>query len=128
MDWISTYPFNVFTNSFPNAKSIKGHPWSKGNVNIGNDVWIGQNATILSGINIGHGAVIATNAVVTKDVKDYEVVAGNPAKVIKKRFDEDTINRLLELKWWDWDSEKVNSNVEILCSGNVDRICSIDED
>lgn len=106
VDWTTTYPFNKIAD-FPEASHITGHPCSKGDVVIGNDVWIGMNATILSGVTIGDGAVVAAHAVVTKDVPPYAIVAGNPACVVKMRFSDDVIKHLLELKWWDWPIEKV---------------------
>lgn len=118
IDWISTYPFNMFPENFPEAKKIKGHPHSKGDVNIGNDVWIGQNSVILSGVKIGHGAVIGTNSLITKNIGDYEIWGGNPARFIKKRFDDDKIAFLLELEWWNWDISKIIENVELICSQN----------
>ena len=101
------------------------HPKSNGDVIIGNDVWIGHESTIMSGVKIGDGAVIAANSVVVKDVEPYTIVGGNPAKVIKKRFSDDIINNLLELKWWDWSNEKINENLNILCSNNFDKLKNI---
>lgn len=118
-DWVTTYPFPVFGEDWPEATGIKGHPASKGDVVIGNDVWIAYGATILSGVTIGDGAAIAARAVVTKDVAPYAIVAGNPAVEIKKRFDPDTIDLLLEVKWWDWPVEKIKANMHILCSGDI---------
>lgn len=119
-DWISTYPFNSIPNQdFEAFTKIKGHPATKGNVIIGNDVWIGLNTTILSGVTIGDGAVIAAGSVVTKNVRPYEIWGGNPAKLIKKRFDEDTIKKLLEIKWWEWDMKKIKENVPKLMSSNI---------
>ena len=107
-DWITTYPFDTF--------SLKGIPKTKGNVTIGNDVWIGYRVTILSGVTIGDGAVLGAGSIVTKDIEPYTIVAGNPAKEIRKRFDKKTIRRLLEEKWWEWDDEKVNENYNYLCN------------
>ena len=120
-DWVTTYPFNVLSAPFPNASCIQGHPATKGDVWIGNDVWIGQGATILSGVHIGDGAVIGSKAVVSKDVEPYAVVVGNPGRVIKKRFDEATIKALLEIRWWDWDEEKINQEAPYLCSSNIEE-------
>lgn len=119
VEWVSTYPFSEFQDIFKNGKSIKGHPATKGNVNIGNDVWIGYGVTILSGVTIGDGAVIAANSSVAKNVNAYEIVAGNPAKPIKKRFDEATIAALLRIKWWNWDEKKINQNLPLICSNNI---------
>lgn len=88
-------------------------------------MWIGQNVTIMPGIHIGDGAIIAANSVVTKDVAPYHIVGGNPSKVIKKRFEDKLIDYLLELKWWDWSAEQIFCNLEILCSDDLNRIKSI---
>lgn len=121
-DWISTYPFNVLFNDFPNAKGIEGHPATKGDVVIGNDVWIGKGASILSGITIGDGAVIGTNAVVSKNVEPYAIIVGNPGIEIKKRFDLDTINLLLSIKWWDWTNDQINEKIEIILSNRFEEL------
>lgn len=118
-DWVTTYPFTALPD-WPAAKDISGHPATKGNVVIGNDVWIGFNATILSGVTIGDGAVIGANAVVTKAVSPYSIVAGNPAKLIKYRFDQEKIEKLLKISWWKWEKEKVSSLVPLLLSNNVE--------
>jgi acetyltransferase-like isoleucine patch superfamily enzyme len=120
-DWVTTYPFNVLNKNFENAIDIKGHPMTKGDVVIGNDVWIGFGATILSGIKIGNGAVIATQAVVTKDVPPYSIVAGNPATIVKKRFNEKTIAQLEQIAWWNWSTEKINQEVKNLCSNKIEE-------
>ncbi|MBB3122746.1 virginiamycin A acetyltransferase [Mesoflavibacter sabulilitoris] len=111
----SAYPFAIFGGAWQHAMDDKTYP-TKCNTVIGNDVWIGHNATIMPGVTIGDGAIIATKSVVTKDVAPYTIVGGNPAKPIKKRFSEDTISKLLELKWWDWDIEKITKNVDKLTS------------
>jgi acetyltransferase-like isoleucine patch superfamily enzyme len=116
IDWITTFPFgHIFQNEL-GGLGISGHPSTNGDVVVGNDVWIGQGATIMSGITIGSGAVIATNSTVTRDVGPYEIVGGNPAKVIKKRFDEDVIDLLLKLNWWDLPVEKIREVNKTLCS------------
>ncbi len=115
-DWVTTYPF---TELWESAKSIKGHPGTKGDVVIGNDVWVGEDATIMSGVMIGDGAVIGSCAVVTKDVPPYGIVAGNPAKLVKKRFDDETIDRLLEIRWWDWDEEAIEKYLPLLLSNDI---------
>lgn len=122
VDWVSTYPFNKLKDVFPEAKKIKGHPETKGSVIIENDVWIGFEATIMSGVKIGNGAVIAAGALVTKNVGDYEIWGGNPAKIIGNRFEEKQKKALLKLKWWDWDLIKIKDNVELLCSKNIDAL------
>ncbi|NHN28123.1 CatB-related O-acetyltransferase [Flavobacterium jejuense] len=111
----TAYPFAIFGGVWQHAMEGKSYP-SKGDTVIGNDVWIGHDATIMPGVHIGDGAIIATKAVVTKDVEPYTIVGGNPAKPIRKRFSEATISKLLQLKWWDWDIEKITKNVEKLTS------------
>ena len=118
---ISSYPFSVFGNGWEQAMEGKSFP-NKGNVTVGNDVWIGHNATIMAGVTIGDGAIIATNSTVVSDVAPYSIVGGNPAKEIKKRFPEATIKRLLDLKWWDWPIEKITSNVQVLTGKNIDEL------
>jgi acetyltransferase-like isoleucine patch superfamily enzyme len=118
MDWVSTYPFPYL---WKEASSIKGHPYSKGDVVIGNDVYIGYHATILSGVAIGDGAGIGAGSVVTKDIPPYAIVAGNPAQIIRYRFGEETIRALLKIKWWDWSNEKVRENVHLICSDSIDE-------
>lgn len=125
VDWVTTYPFNVVSRWDLAQKdwggaNITGHPSSKGDVHIGNDVWIGYNVTILSGVNIGDGAVIGANALVTKSVAPYSIVGGNPASLLKYRFDTDTIQRLLEIAWWNWDEDTVKKFVPLLMDGNLE--------
>jgi len=118
---ITTYPFAIFGNGWENAMEGKSYP-QKGNINIGNDVWIGYNATIMAGVTIGDGAIVAANATVIKDVLPYSIVGGNPALEIKKRFSDDTIAKLLELSWWDWDIEKITKNIQNLTDKNIDKL------
>jgi len=122
IDWITTYPFNIF---FKEAKHLTGHPATKGDVIINNDVWIGEGAFILSGICIGNGAVIAARSVVTKDVKPYTIVGGNPAHEIKKRFPDEIIEKLLQIQWWNWPIEKIKENIPLLLSGDVQALTGI---
>ena len=121
VDWISTYPFPAFADKFPDAVGIKDYASSKGNIVIGNDVWIGSNVTILSGVTIGDGACIGAFALVTKDVPSYAIVGGNPAKIIRYRFDEKKIEALLKLAWWHWSIEKIKDNISLLCSENIQK-------
>ncbi|WP_375241426.1 CatB-related O-acetyltransferase [Polaribacter sp.] len=115
-NFISTYPFHSFNNSFI-AKDRK----TKGNVVIGNDVWICNGVTILSGVTIGHGAIIGAGSVVTKNVADYNIVAGNPARVIRKRFTDKQIEKLIKISWWNWEDEKIKNNLEQLSSLELDN-------
>ncbi|MEZ4948175.1 MAG: CatB-related O-acetyltransferase [Saprospiraceae bacterium] len=102
---VSSYPFAIFGADWKDAMEGKSYP-VKGDTIIGNDVWIGYNATIMPGVKIGHGAIIASNATVTRDVAPYSIVGGNPAKEIRKRFSESEIEKLLNLAWWDWPIER----------------------
>ena len=115
-DWITTYPFGHIHQELLGANATAGHPATNGPVVIGNCVWVGSNATIMSGVSISDGAIIAANATVTKDVGPYEIVGGNPAKLIRKRFDDLIIEKLLELKWWNLATEQVREISSILCS------------
>ena len=110
---ISAYPFAIFGNDWQHAMDGKTYP-VKGDTIVGNDVWIGYKATIMPGVKIGDGAIIASNATVTKDVAPYSIVGGNPATEIRKRFNEDQIKELLLLKWWDWEIDKITENVGAL--------------
>lgn len=117
-DWVTTYPFNRILDEF---NELKGHPATKGNVTIGNDVWIGYHVLILSGVTIGDGAVVGAGSVVTKDIEPYAIVAGNPAKLIRKRFDEKTINMLLKIQWWNWSLQRIKENVPLMLSKNIEK-------
>jgi len=110
---VSSFPFAIFGEGWSHAMDGKSYP-TKGNTIVGNDVWIGYNVTIMPGINIGDGAIIAANTTVTKDVLPYSIVGGNPAKEIKKRFSEEKITELLELQWWNWEIEKITEKVSWL--------------
>lgn len=118
---LSTYPFAIFGKGWENAMEGKSYP-QKGDINIGNDVWIGYSATIMAGVTIGDGAIIATNSTVIKDVEPYSIVGGNPAKEIKKRFSIEVITKLLELQWWNWDIEKITRNIQNLTGSEIEKI------
>lgn len=117
-DWVSNYPFNL---QYEEAKALPGYPFTKGDVTIGNDVWLGYGALVLSGITIGDGAVIAARSVVTKDVPPFAIVGGVPAKLIRYRFSHSVIQELLKIAWWDWPKSKVLESAPLLQSSNVDE-------
>jgi len=118
VDWISTYPFGEI---FADIAKNKGHPLGKGDIIIGNDVWIGKDVLILPGVHVGDGAVIGAGSVVTKNVNEYEIVGGNPAKHIKYRFNEKQIILLKKIEWWNWPINKIKNNYNLLQSGNIDK-------
>ena len=119
MDGISTYPFKLMGKAWKGASM---NAISKGDTIIGNDVWIGNSATIMQGVKVGHGAIIGTNSLVTKDIEPYTIVGGNPARVIRKRFDEEAIELLLRAAWWDWTIEKITDNLESFSMGNIEAL------
>jgi virginiamycin A acetyltransferase len=118
---LTTYPFAIFGDDWKDAMNGKQYP-KKGDINIGNDVWIGYNATIMAGVTVGDGAIIATNSIVIKDVAPYTIVGGNPATEIKKRFSDDIIERLLKLQWWNWEIEKITKNVQHLTGMDIGKL------
>lgn len=118
MNSASTYPFYIFGTWSQEVPPLKKLPL-KGDTVIGNDVWIGQNATILPGVTIGDGAIIGANSSVGSNVEPYSIVAGNPAKLIKKRFDEELINLLLKLKWWNFKIEEINDLIPLLSNDDI---------
>lgn len=118
MSSLSTYPFPIFYEEWGlDAKDICNAWDNKGNIIIGNDVWIGYEAVIMAGVTIGDGAIIGTRAVVTKDVPPYTIVGGVPAKPIRKRFDDATVERLIKLRWWDWEHEKIAQSIAAIQAG-----------
>lgn len=114
----STFPFSVFGEEWADVPLLPGY--NKGDTVIGNDVWIGYKATIMPGVKVGDGAIIASNSTVTKNVDSYSIVGGNPANVIRKRFDDETIQKLLQLKWWDWPVDKITSYAKKIATGSTD--------
>lgn len=123
MKSLSTYPFPIFFEEWGlDMKNICDAWDNKGDIVIGNDVWIGYEAVILSGVTIGNGAIIGTRAVVTKDVPPYTIVGGIPAKPIRKRFDDETIEKLERLQWWDWNEEKIARNLMAIKDGKLDEL------
>lgn len=117
-DWVTTFPLRIAFGD-PLA-GLDGHPANKGPTRVGNDVWIGYGATILSGVQVGDGAIIGARAVVVRDVPPYGVVAGNPGRVVRKRFSDMQIERLLALKWWDWPIEQIQARQGELCHSDVE--------
>ena len=118
MDGITTYPFHIFGGGWEKVTPAVQQLPFKGDTVIGNDVWIGQNVTIMPGIKVGDGAIIATNSTVTKDVDPYVIVGGNPARLIKKRFSDEMIALLMKLQWWNWDEQEIFDQLELLVSVN----------
>ena len=120
---LSTYTFPIFYEEWGlDTKNIRDAWDNKGDIVVGNDVWIGYEAVILSGVTIGDGAIIGSRAVVTKDVPPYTIVGGVPARAIRKRFDEDTIAKLKALQWWNWDEEKISGSIAAIQSGDIDAL------
>ena len=118
----STYPFNIMGGGWEKCTPSLDELPLKGDTVVGNDVWIGQDVTVMPGVHIGDGAIIAARSVVARDVPAYAIFGGNPAKLLRMRFDKETIDMLLNLKWWDWPAEKVFNNLELLCSPDVAKL------
>lgn len=118
---LTTYPFAIFGHGWENAMEGKQYP-QKGDITIGNDVWIGYNATIMAGVTIGDGAIIAACSTIIKNVEPYSIVGGNPAMEIKKRFPEHIINQLLQLQWWNWEPERITRNLKQLTDTCIDEL------
>lgn len=119
-NWIATYPLDSFDDNFDKNKPNPPKAYElKGDTIIGNDVWIGAEAMIMPGCKISDGAVIAARAIVTKDIGPYEIWGGNPARLIKKRFSDDDIEKLLEIKWWDWELPILKKNISLLQTNDI---------
>jgi len=117
-DWVTTFPLATILGLEPSIEA--GHPATRGDVHIGDDVWVGRGTPILSGVHIGTGAVVAARAVVSRDVEPYTIVAGNPAKAIRTRFSDEQITALLEIRWWDWPDSHIHEAASRLCSSDID--------
>lgn len=122
-DWITTTSqlWGPVTSQIADMHMRMGHPSCKGDIIVENDVWIGATSTIMSGVKISNGAVVGGGSVVTKDVPPYAIVAGNPAKVVKYRFTDEQIKKLLKISWWDWEEQKIRENGMTLWSDNIDK-------
>jgi virginiamycin A acetyltransferase len=119
---VSTYPFPIFGAGWATALDRVMETPTRGDTLVGHDVWIGYEALVLPGVRIGSGAIVGARSVVTKDVPAYSVVAGNPARVVRQRFDDDTVARLLALAWWDWPVDKITRHVRALLATDVDAL------
>jgi len=117
VDWVSTFPFS---DSWPAARGIRGHPATRGDVEIGHDVWIGHGAVILSGVRIGNGAVVGACAVVARDIPPYAIAVGNPARIIRRRFSDAQIQMLERIAWWNWPEDRIAGFMPLILSGDVD--------
>jgi hypothetical protein len=116
IDWVTTYPFSKL---WPEAKTRTGHPKTKGDVVIGNDVWVGRSVTILSGVCLGDGCVVGAGSVVSKSVPPYAIAAGNPARVVRRRFEPEVIGQLQRIAWWNWEHSKVVEALPLLLSPDI---------
>lgn len=125
LEGLSTFPFSIFGHSWEGAMGHLTFP-SKGNTLVGNDVWIGYNTVIMPGVRIGDGAVIASCSVVTRDVAPYTIVGGNPTREIRRRFSASHTQKLLEIRWWDWDAAKISRNLHLLTGNDVDALANCD--
>lgn len=121
-DWITTFPFGHIFQNVLNGYNGEGCPTTKGDIVVGNDVWICTGVKLMSGIKIGDGAVVGAYSVVTKDVPPYSIVTGNPARIKRKRFSDEDIEFLLDLKWWDKDVTEINEISPLLCSTNLEGL------
>lgn len=123
LDGISTYPFYIFGHGWEKTAPTDETATSRGDTVIGNDVWLGYEALIMPGVNIGNGAIVAARAVFAKDVPPYAIVAGNPAKVVKMRFADADIDTLQALAWWDWPIDRISRNLHLITAGDVQALC-----
>lgn len=120
---VSSYPFAIFGHGWERIADSLTYPM-KGDTVVGNDVWIGTEAVIMPGVKVGNGAVVATKAVVTKDVPDYAIVAGNPAVVVKMRFGPEQVQQLLTIAWWNWSTDKITRNLHFINSADVEALAN----
>ncbi len=125
---VTTYPFNIFGSGWEKSTPAMSELPLKGDTIVGNDVWIGQNVTVMPGVHIGDGAIIGADSVVAGDIPPYHIAAGNPCRIIRKRFDDELIEYLLKLKWWDKSADWIFTNLDALCSGDLSLIRSAAEE
>lgn len=122
MSGFSTYPFHIFGNGWEGSTPLPQELPYKGDTVVGNDVWIGYEAMLMPGVRVGDGAIVAARSVVSSDVPAYAIVAGNPARVVRMRYDEIQVQRLLRIAWWDWDADKVSRNLELIVGADLDAL------
>ena len=122
MSGFSTYPFNIFGNGWERSTPLPQELPYKGDTVVGNDVWIGYEAMLMPGVRVGDGAIIAARSVVSADVPAYAIVGGNPARVLRMRYDDAQIERLLRIAWWDWDADKVSRHLELIVGADLDAL------
>lgn len=122
LDGFSSYPFQIFGNGWEKVAPQTGELPYKGDTVIGNDVWVGYEAVIMPGVQVGDGAIVAAKSVVVSDVSPYTIVGGNPAKCIRQRFEDDVIRALLEVAWWNWDIEKITHNLEKIVAADIEAL------
>ncbi|MEV0359591.1 CatB-related O-acetyltransferase [Nocardia sp. NPDC050697] len=122
MDGVSTFPFPTLGGSWAEHIDLLTELPNRGDTVLGNDVWLGYGVTVMPGVRIGHGAIVAAGSVVTRDIPDYAVAGGNPARVLRKRYTDNDIARLLAVAWWDWPVEHLSAQVRVLMSGSVDDL------
>ncbi|MGM3307152.1 CatB-related O-acetyltransferase [Anabaena sp. WFMT] len=122
IDGISTYPFPIFGHGWESGISNLMNLPNKGDIIVGNDVWIGYDSLIMPGVKIGDGAIIAARSVVVKDIPPYTIAGGNPAVPIKQRFSDEEVEVLLSVRWWDWDIEKITRNINVIMNGDIQKL------
>jgi virginiamycin A acetyltransferase len=122
MSGFSTYPFNIFGNGWERSTPLPQELPYKGDTVVGNDVWIGYEAMLMPGVRVGDGAIVAARSVVGSDVPAYAIVAGNPARVVRMRYDEAQVQRLQRIAWWNWDADKVSRNLELIVGADLDAL------
>lgn len=126
MNGVSTYPFAIMGDDWARHMDLVQDLPSRGDTVVGNDVWFGGNVTVMPGVRIGHGSIVSTGAVVTRDVPDYAIVGGNPAMEIKRRFSAEDIEKLVRIAWWDWPIEKITRHVRLISDGSVAELEAVE--